>query len=90
METALFEIATGIAFLAVLYVGVFARPAISGIGGRLQAFGILLIAAGAFCVYEGLDTRDETFLSAGAVVLAIAALLVAVGLGIRARTEQIR
>ncbi|HVY19122.1 MAG TPA: hypothetical protein VHA70_03455 [Bauldia sp.] len=89
MATALFEIATGIAFLAVLYVGLLARPAIKGVAGRLQAFGILLIAAGAFCVYEGLDTRDGNFLSAGAVVLALAALLVAVGLGMRARTEQV-
>jgi hypothetical protein len=81
----IFEIVTGVAFLCVLYVGILARAAIKDIGGRLQAFGILAIAAGAFCVYEGLDTRDETFLMSGAVVLALAAILVAIGMGIRAR-----
>jgi hypothetical protein len=85
MGAAVFEIVTGIAFTAVLYVGVFARKSIAPFGGRLQAFGILLIAAAAFCIYEGLDTRDESFLTAGAVALAFAAILVAVGLGMRAR-----
>ncbi|MEJ0013725.1 MAG: hypothetical protein WDM94_14135 [Bauldia sp.] len=81
----MFEIVTGVAFAAVLYVGLFARKAIAPFGGRLQAFGILLIAAGAFCVYEGLDTRDDTFLTIGAAAFAVAAIFIAVGLGMRAR-----
>jgi hypothetical protein len=87
----LFEIATGIAFACVLYVGLLARASLNGIGGRLQALGILGIAGGAFCTYQGLDTRDETFLMSGAVVFTVAAVLIAIGMGIRARqarTEQ--
>jgi hydrogenase-4 membrane subunit HyfE len=82
---ALFEIATGLVFLTVLYVGVFARPAIRPLGGRLQAFGILLIAVGLFLVYEGLGRGDENMLIGGAAAFVLAAIMVAVGLAMSAR-----
>jgi len=82
---ALFEIATGLVFLVVLYVGLFARAAIRSLGGRLQAFGILLVAVGLFLVFEGLSRGDENMLIAAAAAFVLASILVAAGLAMSAR-----
>ena len=88
----LFLIGTGLSFALVLVIGLMARKAISTVAGRLTAFGVLAVAAGFFFLSKATDATSmgagaEMFIAAGAAFF-LAAVLVTVGLFIRARSAD--
>ena len=85
----LFQIGVGLSFALLLVIGLLARKAISDLSGRLTAFAVLSIAVGFLFLSNATSGTSvsqavETFVAAGAAFF-LAAVLVTVGLFIRAR-----
>jgi len=85
----LFQILTGVGFFLVLVVGLGARKAIRNPAGRLTAFALLPLAAGAFCLSRAtgassIGAGGEMFIAAGGCML-VAGVLIALGLLVEAR-----
>ena len=88
----LFQIATGLSFALVLVIGLMARKAIANLAGRLTAFAVVAVAAGFFFLSEAtgatsIGAGGDMFIAAG-VAFFLAAVLVTVGLFIRARSAD--
>jgi len=90
MLSPLFLIGTGLSFALVLVIGLFARKAILTLEGRITAFAVLFMAAGFYFLSDAtgatsIGAGGEMFIAAGAAFF-LAAVLVTVGLFIRARS----
>jgi hypothetical protein len=85
----IFQILTGLSFLGILLVGVFARAALKPLWGRLAAFSMVTAAFGFFCLSRATDATSigaggELFLAGGASFF-VGVLLVVVALFLRSR-----
>ncbi len=80
----LFQILTGLAFFCVLAVGVFARPALRWVWGRLIAFSLVCSAAGFYFISAatgpGSASASGNMFIAGGAALTAGVLLITVGL----------
>jgi len=84
-----FQILTGLTFALLLVVRFFAPGALKPLWGKIVAFSVIFVALGHFLMSRG--TAESTFsgaaemLTFGGISYFVAAVLVTVGLVIRAR-----
>ena len=88
----LFTIGTGLSFALLLVIGIFARKSIQTLAGRLTAFALPATAVGFLCLSRAtgatsIGAGGQMFIAAGAAFF-LAAVLVTVGLFIRARSAD--